>query len=133
MMNRVGEYFYVPKRARKRKTNNDDKMPTDTGMSNPIKKPLNYSETGPDNSILPDNKVVVKPVKKWVDKFFQPLTVPDQSVGVGNITKSIITPTSIRLSNMIRIYSSYLLNKLQTWIYNGFTLKVVPPCTSSPI
>jgi len=54
-----------------------------------------FSESGPDSTILPANKVVVNPHKKWVEKFFQPLTVPDQSVGVGKITKNTISPTSI--------------------------------------
>lgn len=95
MMNRAGDYFYVPKRARKRARNDNSKMPTDTGMSQLIRPPINYPQTGPDNAVLPTEKVVVNPAKKWVEKFFQPLTVPDQTVGVGNITRHTVTPTTI--------------------------------------
>lgn len=94
MMNRPGDYYYVPKRARKRGTHaNEAKMPTDTGLSRAVKPPINYPEAGPDNNILPANKVVVNPPKKWVDKFFQPIHVPDQ--GVGDITTQTFMPTTM--------------------------------------
>ena len=78
-----------------KKTKSNDKLPADTGMSQPIKKPKIYPESGPDSAILPADKVVTKPAKKWVDKYFQPLEVPDQNAGVGNYKVTTINPTSI--------------------------------------
>ena len=93
-MNKMGDYFYVPKRARKR-VKHADKMHSDTGMSQPIKAPKMYPETGPESSILPANKVETTPAKKMVDNMFRKLKVPDQNVGVGNVTTTTINPTSL--------------------------------------
>lgn len=94
-MDKVGGYYYVPKKRKRKRKHFDDEvhLPSDTKINRALKAPINYPEAGMDNAVLPPEKVVSNPIKKWVDKLFQPLTTPDDAIA--DITTQTFMPTAL--------------------------------------
>ena len=91
----AGDYIYVPKKRSKRLTNKEAwALPAEPLVAPMFRSPIAYPEGGTENTILPRDAVTVdSTTKQWVDKLFQPLTTPNDTLG--NFSTLKVMPTTL--------------------------------------